>query len=40
MESNQNLNGIGVSIGSILGYITILAGIIMTLFLLESVFLG
>ncbi|MCX9084548.1 MAG: hypothetical protein OIN87_07125 [Candidatus Methanoperedens sp.] len=40
METNQEMNRIGLTIGSILGYITILAGIIMTVFLLETVFLG
>jgi hypothetical protein len=39
MESNQKLNGIGLTIGSIFGYIAILAGIIMTTLLLEAVFL-
>jgi len=38
METGQNLNGIGLTIGSILGYIAILAGIIMTILLLETVF--
>jgi hypothetical protein len=40
MESVQKLNGIGLKIGSILGYIAILAGIIMTIFILETVLLG
>ena len=40
METGQNLNDIGITIGSILGYIAILAGIIMTLLLLESVFMA
>jgi hypothetical protein len=40
MESVQQLNGIGLALGSILGYIAILAGIIMTILLLEAVFLG
>ncbi|CAG0978658.1 MAG: hypothetical protein OIN86_04950 [Candidatus Methanoperedens sp.] len=37
METGQDLNGIGVTIGSILGYIAILAGIIMTILLLQTV---
>ncbi|MCZ7402786.1 MAG: hypothetical protein O8C61_11255 [Candidatus Methanoperedens sp.] len=40
MESNQAINGIGLTLGSIFGYIAILAGIIMTILLLEAVFLG
>jgi hypothetical protein len=40
MESVQKLNSIGLTLGSILGYIAILAGIIMTIFLLETVLLG
>jgi len=40
METGQNLNGIGLTIGSILGYVAILAGIIMTILLLETVFLA
>jgi hypothetical protein len=40
MESVQKLNGIGLTLGSILGYIAILAGIIMTILLLEAVFQG
>jgi hypothetical protein len=39
MES-QDINGIGVTIGSILGYIAILAGIIMTILLLQTVLGG
>lgn len=37
MESVQKLNRIGLTFGSIFGYIAILAGIIMTVLLLESV---
>jgi len=40
MESVQQLNGVGLTIGSILGYLAILAGIIMTILLLETVLLG
>jgi hypothetical protein len=40
MESVQKLNEIGLTFGSILGYISILAGIIMTILLLESVLFG
>jgi len=40
MESVQELNGIGLTLGSILGYLAILAGIIMTILLLEAVLLG
>jgi hypothetical protein len=40
MESVQKLNGIGLTIGSILGYLAILAGIIMTILLLETVLFG
>jgi hypothetical protein len=40
MESVQKLNGIGLTLGSILGYIAILSGIIMTVLLLEAVFIG
>jgi len=39
MELVQKLNGIGLTLGSIFGYIAILAGIIMTILLLEAVFL-
>ena len=40
METGQNLNGIGLTIGSILGYIAILSGVIMTILLLETLFMG
>jgi preprotein translocase subunit Sss1 len=40
MESVQKLNGIGLTLVNILGYIAILSGIIMTFLLLEAVFLG
>jgi len=40
MESNQKLNGIGLTIGNIFGYVIILAGILMTIFLLDTVILG
>jgi len=40
METIQKLNGIGLTLGSVLGYIAILAGIIMTYFLLETIFQG
>jgi hypothetical protein len=40
METGQNLNYIGTTIGSILGYIAIIAGIIMTILLLETVLMG
>jgi len=40
MELVQKLNGIGLTLGSILGYIAIFAGIIMTILLLEAVFQG
>jgi len=39
MESVQKLNGIGLTLVNILGYIAIFAGIIMTILLLEAVFL-
>ena len=39
MESVKKLNGIGLTLVSILGYIAIFAGIIMTILLLEAVFL-
>jgi len=38
METGQNQNGIRIIIGSILGYITILAGIMMTFLILEAIF--
>jgi len=37
METGQKLDGIGLAIGSIIGYIAILAGIIMTILLLETI---
>jgi hypothetical protein len=40
MESVQKLNGIGLTLGSIFGYIAILAGITMTILLLEAVIQG
>jgi hypothetical protein len=40
MESVQKLNRIGLTLGNFLGYIAILAGIIMTILLLEAVFVG
>lgn len=40
METGQNLNGISITIGSIIGYCAILAGIIMTILLLETIVLG
>jgi hypothetical protein len=40
MESVQKLNEIGLTLVNILGYIAILSGIIMTILLLEAVFLG
>jgi len=40
MESVKKFNEIGITLVSILGYIAILAGIIMTIFLLETVLLG
>ncbi len=40
MESVQKLYGIGITLGTIFGYIAIFAGIIMTIFLLETVILG
>jgi len=40
METGQNINGIGITIGSILGYIAILTGIIITILLLETIFMG
>jgi hypothetical protein len=39
MESVQKLNEIGLTLVNILGYIAILSGIIMTILLLEAVFL-
>jgi hypothetical protein len=40
METGQKLDGIGLTIGSIIGYIAILAGIIMTILLLETILLA
>ena len=37
METGQDINGIGLTIGSILGYIAIFAGIILTILLLETI---
>jgi hypothetical protein len=37
MEIGQNINEIGLTIGSILGYIAIFAGIILTFLLLEAI---
>jgi len=40
METGQNINGIGLTIGSILGYIAILVGIILTILLLETILMA
>jgi hypothetical protein len=40
METGQKLDGIGITIGSIIGYIAILTGIIMTILILETIFSG
>ncbi len=41
MKINRNkLRDIGIAIGTALGYITIIAGIIMTIFLLETIYSG
>jgi hypothetical protein len=37
MEIGQDINGIGLTIGSILGYIAIFTGIILTFLLLETI---
>ncbi|MCX9081450.1 MAG: hypothetical protein OIN83_04570 [Candidatus Methanoperedens sp.] len=37
MEIGQDINGIGLTIGSILGYIAIFTGIILTILLLETI---
>jgi len=37
METGQDINGIGLTIGSILGYIAIFVGIILTILLLETI---
>jgi len=40
METGYNQNEIGITIGSILGYIVILTGIIMTILILETIFMA
>lgn len=40
MKNNNKLEKIGIAIGSIFGYIVILAGIILTILLLQTVFYG
>ncbi len=40
MEINQKLKDMGLTVGIILGYITILIGIAMTVLLLEIIFSG
>lgn len=41
MKINRNkLRDIGIATGSALGYITIIAGIIMAIFLLETIYSG
>lgn len=40
METGKNSDGIGLTIGRILGYITIFIGLIMTFLLLEKIILG
>ena len=40
METVQDTNGIGLTIGSILGYIAIISGIIMTILILETIFMA
>lgn len=40
MEINQKLKDVGLTVGIILGYITILIGIVMTILLLEIIFSG
>jgi hypothetical protein len=37
MEINQQLKDTGLTVGIILGYITILVGIVMTILLLETI---
>ncbi|VVB93616.1 Uncharacterised protein [uncultured archaeon] len=40
MLDRKKLIDIGIAIGSIIGYITIVAGVIMTILLLQTIFTG
>jgi hypothetical protein len=40
MNPYKKINDIGVAIGSLIGYATILAGIIMTILLLQTILTG
>ncbi|MCZ7380171.1 MAG: hypothetical protein O8C64_01135 [Candidatus Methanoperedens sp.] len=40
MNPDNKIINIGVTIGSIIGYATILAGVIMTILLLQTIFTG
>lgn len=40
METVQDINGIGLTIGSILGYIAIISGIMMTILILETIIMA
>ncbi len=40
METKEKSDGIGLTIGSVLGYITILIGLAMTFLLLEIIIIG
>jgi len=40
MNPDKNITNIGVTIGSLIGYATILAGVIMTILLLQTIFTG
>ena len=40
MNLDKKIIDIGVAIGSVIGYATILAGVIMTILLLQTIFTG
>lgn len=40
MNLEKKITDIGVAIGSLIGYATILAGVIMTILLLQTIFTG
>lgn len=40
MKLKVNFKNIGITIGSIIGYIAIIAGIVMTVLLLETIYSG
>lgn len=38
METVEKINGIGLAIGTILGYLAIISGVIVTILILDTIF--